>query len=516
MPKCGAASCGAHERCSTASGTPTCTCAPGYAKAQGATTCTWSGVVQDPTFANTPADAWQVENGTLDPAITVAVGGGALLDPGAVVFTPSTATCPDKISRVRQTFEMPAAAEAEGLALTSRTYGTNCGGFLGLNCLGFPKWRNEGRLLTPFDIFIFGASGTTRTYCLGERWYGKTMKLEHDVTGGCAGATFYLDHLEIAPAAECALPGRVFNDNFDGVGGWEVSGADADSIAEVKEALGTNASRGGHLGGKRYCKNPTLTGSISIPEATGKKIALAVTYRGSLGDNTNVYLGPFALGSMKGLSTPERASFCIPDAAKGLAWPLRIALPNLSPPAPFDCTTAPGTRDVVVDDLALVVDETCNESVVVADPDFDSRLPNTPSWLSESDGVASAVLQNGGRTKRAAVLSTPRFCHSASVNSMMSMPEFDATEGYALRFWQKGNVTAGQQLTTTFGDVPVSAAWEERSQCLPRQYAGNVYQLNFSSSFSTLPTNVSCETPTNATIWIDDISIVKDAACIGK
>lgn len=511
-PKCGDKSCAAHERCTAGNGPPTCACAPGYAAAQSDSGCVWAGVVKDPTFSNTPNGAWELENASLDPTVSTATGGGALSDPGAAVATPSTATCPDKIARVRQTFEMPSALESEPLALTTRAFGVNCG-FFGLGCLGFPKWRNEGRLLTPLDIFVFNGNGTTRTYCLGERWYGRTVKLEHDITGGCASATFYQDHTEIAPAAECALPGSVYNANFEGNGGWDVSNVDADSIAEVKESIGTNGSRAGHLAGKRYCKNPTISGSISIPEVAGKKVALSLSYKGSLGDSANVYLGPFSLGALKGLNAFETAKFCLPDATKGLAWPLRIALPNVPAPSGFDCTTATGTRDFIFDDLALVADATCPDAVPIADPTFDERPANTPQWVAESDGISNAVIQAGGRAGRAAVLSTAKYCHSASINSLLSMPEFDATEGYAIRFFQKGNVPAGQSLTTTFGDVPVSAAWEQRTQCLPHTFAGSAYNLSFSASFNV---GGSCEANASSMIWIDDIDLVKDPTCVGK
>lgn len=510
--KCGDKSCGLHERCTQGPAGPTCACAPGYAASPTGSACAWVGVIKDPTFANTPAGAWEVENASLDPAVTSVAGGGTLSDPGAVIANPTSAACPDKVASVRQTFEMPTTLESEGLALTTRSYGVNCG-FLGLSCLGFPKWRNEGRFLTPLDIFVFNGGGTTRTYCLGERWYGRTVKLEHNITGGCASATFYQDHTEILPSAECALPGNVYNANFDGTGGWDVSNVDADSIAEVKEAIGTGGSRAGHLAGKRYCKNPTLTGNISIPETTGKKIALSLSYKGSLGDSANVYLGQFSLGSLKGLNSFETAKFCLPEATKGLAWPLRIALPNVQPPAGSDCTSAAGTRDFIIDDLALVADASCPDVVPIADPTFDDRPANTPQWIGESDGISSAVLQSGGRSGRAAVLSTSKYCHNAAMNAILSIPEFDATDGYAIRFFQKGNVPSGQNLTTTFGDVVVSSGWEQRSQCLPHTFAGAPYNLSFSTSFNV---GGSCEANASSTIWIDDIELVKDATCAGK
>ncbi|MFO0666088.1 MAG: calcium-binding EGF-like domain-containing protein [Polyangiaceae bacterium] len=513
LPKCDA-KCGAHERCNLTTGAPVCECAPGYARANAASACTWAGVVKDPTFGNTPAGAWQLENVALEPTITSAPsGGGTLVDPGAAVMTPATATCPGKIGRLRQTFTMPTAAEGEGLALVTKTFGTNCGTF-GLGCLAIPRWKNEGRMLTPLDFGFFSPSGNQRTFCIGERWYGRTVNLEHEITGGCSsGATFAQDHTDIVPSPECALPGTVYNADFDGTGGWDVSGADADSIAEVKESIGTNGSRGGHLGGKRYCKNPALSGNVSIPEFAGKKVALSLTYRGSLGDSANLQLAQFSFGSMKGLGTFERATYCLPDVTKGIAWTLRISLPNVPAPTGVDCANAPGTRDFVFDDLTLAPDPSCPDSVPIADPNFDSRPANTPAWMTDTDGIASSVIQAGGRTGRAGVIATSKYCHGASLSTLMSLPEYPETEGYAITFWQKGNVPSGQTLTTSFGDVPVSSAWEQRSQCLPRLYAGMPYQLNFSTSFNV---GGSCEAASTSMIWIDDIEIVKDAACVGK
>src|SRR5689334_5765975 len=102
---------GAHAVCFDQVTSRTCTCAAGYTA--GADGCTWTGVIVDPGFNQTPSPWMASTMAMLDPA---AAQSSAMKDPGLVALTTADFNCQVN-GIVSQTLTMPRRSRAEPLQI---------------------------------------------------------------------------------------------------------------------------------------------------------------------------------------------------------------------------------------------------------------------------------------------------------------------------------------------------------------------------------------------------------------
>ena len=480
--------CGAHERCAEGA-TPACVCVVGYERENGA--CVFRGGLRDPGFQNKP-QAWTATGGAVVRPDDVAP-----IDPGIADF--SGAVSCNVAASVRQTFPMPAVADAEPFALRMtglQDFDSALVAFV------------AGAEVTPL---FFPPPYTTFRSCLGERAYGRDVELSFrpDGFGTCTiSTTIRLDRVEIAPDATCSIPGKVRNGDFEGAGGW-VSAGTGSAVAEVATNIGNGQSRGGRLATSTTCDLAILRGAAAPPLTSMDRPAIAFTYRGTTATKMLVGLVGFTVGEVRGTNTFEAARLCVPEYARGMSGDLDFALMSESPVAPCNAQQ----REFVVDDVHFESDPSCPSSAFVIDGGFE-RTGVASAWQYRTRESSLAYTDSiGARSGNAKLyLRSNASCGEAIAKQPMSVPTpAPGGPGPAIRFFYKRSGTGIVQYTASFAPpLAVAAVWTETKYCIPPEWHGRRIDLAFSGRSPT----GSCGTAhAPETLEVDDVEILPDPSC---
>lgn len=491
-PSCAATSCAAHQACDDASGAAVCACVTGYVL-EGAE-CVWRGGPLDPSFQNQPT-AWKTSGGAvLQPS------GKGKVDPGLVDMAADVACQPG--AGASQAFPMPAFAVAEPLAL--EVTATASSDFyedppslavdLGGGHLGF---------------LAFGESSTQRTLCLGERAFGGDveLRLRAAALSACTPESrLTLDRAAIVAAPACPAPGTIPNSDFEGNGGWTVSG----TSAEVATGMGSKGGRAGHLVTTNKCQQPSLNGVMSAPLRALARPALTFSYKGSTGAEMLVS-GGSPLGSVAGSNTFQAARVCLPEWAKGVVLPLRFSLPDKG-----GLCADPNPRDFVFDDLAFASEPSCPDQAWILDGGFEES-PHVLGWqLAQSTEFTTSarVLKSATAARSGAsglLLSVGQVCATASARQTITVPPPAGGAGPAIKLWYKlTSATTARFSTSPGGTLAPSADWTQKIICLPPGSDGR--PLAFSIAASGGPGTCANTFPSER-IYVDDVEVTTDPSC---
>ncbi len=502
-PSCAKAAltCGLHSACTDADGTPVCACAPGYALDGGA--CVWRGGPKDPGFEQ--AAVWTAEGGVvIDPA--AAKGPGAV-DVGFAKFV-GEAAC--KAGLVKQTFDMPNVKDAEPMQLVLSARSTN------------PRFPIPARVLVGINGTVstlstpFGTSFATTSVCLGERAFGGpvTLTLGASPDSFCFDAPeMYIDRAHIEPSANCPVPGTVFNGDFDGLGGWTVSPG-----AEVAPGVGTGGTRGAKLQTDTFCKSTSMTGTAAPPFSTMKSPALSVVVQGTVSQTAQISAYG-TLGEIRGTGTFVESKVCIPAYMRGVASPIYLRLPYVSPPTNGACTDA-APRTFFFDDMKFVEDPTCGpDPGFVLDGGFEREAVSPWTLTANAAGISTSIVQDAAGAKAGARylrLRTSQTCKYASGYQYVTVPPPEPGKGPAMKFFYK-TLGAGTGFTaTSVGTLPPAPDWVEKTACLPPARVGQPQYVSFTVN-TPLPAGGTCGTAAASdTLMIDEVRVTTDPACPDK
>lgn len=484
---CSGQTCAAHTVCG-ADGV-TCECVTGYAKAAGGT-CAFVGGPLDPGFAAQPP-VWTLAD---DAGLTYAptADGGGLIDDGKVSFGNVCGR-----GFVTQSFPMPARASAEPLALLTSARCSNCTGANAATTFHYALGTRRATLPTPTSTFT-----STRT-CLGERAYGGTTNLTF--TRECG--TIEIDHAGFVAEPKCPPPGAIAGGDFETPGTWTAAG----TLAEVITA---GSSTVGHLKSTTTCEVPSLVGAVANVPLTGSPaITLTQNGRGTF----QLGLGATLIAELTGASVPVAARVCLPDWARGMAWPVTMVMPRRGD------TGSCKARDseFQIDDLALVDDPACAGSGYA----FDTSFEGTPSGASY---FWSDVPSGGGGATAATVSKAPdgarvlkltlTNCVGGTASAFMpiSIPEVPATgPGPAVRFQASCTAAGSPNTAVSFaiksetqtlasGGLAPGPSFGPQVLCVPRAFGGRG---------ATLELTVSSSSDCNPTLNVDQLDVGTDPSC---
>ena len=489
-PACREMSCGPHERCSDASGRAVCACVVGYSRMPGGG-CFFTGGPVDPDFSRPELDAWRAR-------------GRARLDPTTAVGSRRGWARFGGFGEVAQTFEMPAYADAEPLALE-----------LELDCLRGGACANTRRWLSiVFDgwladqaFFSQGGQAIVRRICLGERAFGRVLTFGFRAypAGPPAGdrEDALIGRARFVPSRRCPEPGTVRYGDFE-EGAWDAD--DWESAGVVEE----DGTRIGRLVQTCTPRQPAvMTTSMSVPEALTQP-ALAFSLQGTPNELAYVEVDGARLGQVRGTGAWEEVVLCLPRSSSGLALRLGVE-------AAAAC--APPERNVVqVDDFVLRSDPSCGGESV-SDSGFEGRGPASP-WYGTPYRVAVVTEPLSAHSGSSFLRLEPR-CHpreEASWGStMLQVPSrpAGATGGAALKLWYRlaapaiVDVTAGEVGASGRRRLPMATAWTEAVFCLPSHSWGRQTGIQIDVA-PVAARNGGCAP---AYLDLDDLSIAPDPSC---
>ena len=516
---CAAQACGAHARCDDASGTRTCTCAPGYSDAKSPGTCAFVGIINDPGFSNTPPASWKLTGAVLDANYASGV------DPGQVTLDAPT-TCAGS-GQVRQSFTMPTVAESGPLALRAVDRLFTVSPPVGCTFFCFPFavhrmfLRNGASFLGAINDFTVtsapsGGAFHDRSVCLGERWYGRAIDFGLSPVSSCSGFSGTwsrsIDHLSIDEAPNCPMPGTIKNGDFEAAGGWTPSNVTG-STADVVAGAGNGGSRAGRITASTYCNSATLTGLISPPESRLPNLAISFDYKLTSQDSVTVRLGGQAVARVKGNGAYQNAHICIPESTKGISTDLAFALvEKLSPTNTCDGTT---NREFLVDGVEFVSDSKCGMPATLANPGFEPT-DVVDDWSASSDVANSTPIsleKPGFNSNAAASLNVIATCQSSSVTALGSVPLPGAGKGIALSAMIKGSLTGAAKVTTNLGvgSFAVTGAYTRAQVCLAAGNLGVTTPLTI--ALTQDPNGGKCDVTAVSSVQVDDLRFVEDSAC---
>ena len=327
-PSCAATVCGPHERCAVNAGRAICSCVVGYSRRDDGE-CVFTGGPVDPSFDNPQPNGWAttgaatIETGRADDSGTKQSGWVRFRGAGEVF----------------QSFEMPAYADAEPLALEVDVTCVACANaFLG-TLLRF------GEREAMFKVY----ETTTLRACLGGAAFGRTLKLGIRAEEGLMpdpSQPMLIGRAQIVPSPTCPAPGTIQNGDFES-GLWKARSGNVDYITEG----GTGRAR--LTSSCSSSRSAAIGTTISVPEALPSP-AIAFWTKGTAEMNTTLSVNEiFRLGTVRGTGKNERAVVCVPEVMRGVAMDLRVT-------ADIDVRCAPGTINVVtLDDFSFVSEPSC-------------------------------------------------------------------------------------------------------------------------------------------------------------
>jgi hypothetical protein len=510
-PACGSPSavCGLHATCTDTSGAAICKCVVGYTGAPPQSTCSWSGVIQDPDFTDTPAGAWKVTNAKLSKDKASDLGKGVV-----EILNADTLTEP---ARVAQKFSLPALADSEALRLRLAYHltRTSTGGLFGF-AVNTLRVRTLGRPLATLQNYFFTNGFQERDICLGARWYGREHDFAIESAGG-QGIEFRpfgapriitaqnvdLDRVNIDVAPNCPRPGVIANANFEDSGAW-IASATAPALSEVAAVSGLtgNAAR---LSAPDRCQNPSIQAQLS-PLEGAQQSALTFKYKGSAGDFAIVSVGGVRLARLSGSSVVQSVSICLPEDLKGVTSALTISLPTLAACA--------GARDWGFDDFALAPNAACKNPHLISNANFEEPIVNYATWLADPI-ESNAIEQPGDQSSFGGRLFVPKACSSMSLNTAVSLPVAATNEGIAVKFRAK---LQGSSLPTTkvrvnlqksADPLTLTSAWSDQTVCLTPGAAGGVAELGWNVYIEA----ADCAPAATAALNVDNVSFVSLPEC---
>ncbi|WP_159397695.1 hypothetical protein [Sorangium cellulosum] len=502
--------CNGDLRCSDNVCVLGCTCSDGYAMVDGA--CVWQGGPQDPSFQS--PDTW-----TATGAALISPGAEGNGNPGAGLIDPD-AVC--GMAGFTQSFTMPDAACAEPFLLT---FAAHIGCESTLDCLGPPGIgvRINGGL-SNIDVMP-SSTWSSHRVCLGARAYGGPLELLLgpfrrpplcDEAAG-QGYTLAFDDIAVQPDRmnECPLPGQVLNGDFEGGdAGWTAT--PEQGISEIKDGLGKDDGRGGHLGTTLFCQNPSLRGMISAPlPAALPNPALRIWSRGTPGASVHVALGAFPVTTLTGEGEQRVSHVCLPPWALGMAHTLLFTYRNRN----GQMCTDENRRDFVFDDVGFVSDAHCPEDARIFDPGFENVMRSAtlaPTWVLSEDEPSSSIARltvdaaaahTGGVSLS---LSVRHPCREPSASTVFTVPEPRGADGPALKFWYRtSNLSAATASSTPGEPLPKSDVWARRTVCLDPLTAGRPQHLSFEISAAG-----RCDDLLGGeTLHVDDVEVTTDPSC---
>ncbi len=455
--------------------------------------CVWKGVVKDPTISNNPAGGWTATgNVKIDPTLPGAKS------PGAVEFIGGTCST---TAGLNQTLVMPPYDLAEPLAL--EVAGTG-------RCELPPPFTTQIPCIRPLGVgigergidplaFFFGPQSTK--VCLGERAYGATytLKVFPQACGGFTKSN-QLDHLDIVPAPECPVPGKVTNGDFEGVGGWSVGGTGA----EVAPSVGNKSSRGGRLHHAKKCDSPSLSGAFSVKTSEPAKPALAFTVKGKTARKMAVNAGTQLLTTITGTSVYENVSICLSEYMKGMASSLVfIASDDMTGGVCGDADD----YEFIVDDVAIVSDPTCEDTTLIVDGGFE-RSDVARYWsITENGGSASFLKGAAARTGNGYASLSQFSCEKGSSFSVtvMNPGSVAGKGGPAIEYYYRASNGTAITYTAPGGTLTPTTTWTRGVGCLSPRRGGFPQSVSF-----TVSAGESCGV---GTLSLDDLKLVQDPSC---
>lgn len=512
LPACTPTTCGTRERCVDTSGTATCQCVTGFTPGDAGVPgldCRFTGGLLDPSFQATPAGAWTIDGGWVaNPT------GTGVSDVGVMTLPAASRGRTD--ATLSQTFTLAGSELREGLQMTIRGRETAC---LNFGCFGerLPlQFSLNGAVMTLPVMY----SAAARTYCLGSAALGPSTTLV--VSGGpgygVAGVnSLELDSITFQPSTSCPAPGELRNGDFQ-AGPWASVGSGGTATVVVG---GATATAGGRLASTNVCQGPAMATPFSIPDAaTLPNAALHFTLASPTSSRFTVKLDNTVLASSAGSPTPAGYTVCLPEALRGTAGQLTVALDFTG-----GSCAIPDVRQVDFDDVALVSDTSCTAGAAVFNGGFE-RVPRDgfaisqdcpngpcPAGTISARHVISATEAHSGTGFYQ--LSLGQRCAGNRVTMGITVPKSTSAGGPALRyFYRLPTLDANARMTVgveglAFAQPPASSTWAPRIQCLEPRMAGRYATVQFSLDSS----GTCAQTYANDVLSIDDVDVYLDATC---
>lgn len=490
--------CPAHGWCDDTTGAPKCVCAPGYVL-NGAS-CTWQGVVADPSFAGTPVGSWALTGG---PSIQ-----GKLVFPWACMPTSSAS----------QILNVPEVADGEAYALRAKL-ANDSDDWLDSHLFDFSIGDR-------FEIKRHMGTGSVFEQCLGERSYGQAVPLQFrprtstDFCNSFDDFIWSLDDVELEPSDTCPTVGRVLNGDFETSGGWT---SDAAPDFTIGEGLGNCGSRGARLWTTSVCDSPQFRGELSIPTSSIPNAAVRFSAIGTPGTRLVTWLGPWdEAGSvdthvLDGM--PHEYKVCAPEWAKGVATEIHLG-PDMS--GGSGSCADPALHDVRVDDFSIVSDPTCPAVARIIDGGFEALGRGwgfSPSNAPSSIGIYASAgeARSGTHSLR---ITVDAVCGDRDAWTSITVPEPTANAGPAVSFYYRFQKSTsantifwiyGFEVGSELVILPESTGYEKFVYCLDPS------RKNHHSSFHVLGSvdgGGVCGSPVAPqTLHVDDITVGTDPSC---
>lgn len=499
-PACGEDTCGAHQICDDSTGAVTCACDLGYAD-DGAGSCAWSGILQDPGFDGAPPGAWTVAHGELS---------------GSAAHFGFTGACtPGSQGVVSQAFALPEPSATGPLAVVFQASAT-CSGTTACPLYAPARLALE---IGGQRVYTGNLKGTDTGYslCLGEAAYqpDPVLSLLPADRDACqfAGVTYDITQADFAPDGDCPPLGSVTDGDLSGGGaGWTLSTNDPAGYARVDASGPIDGSPAAHLHLEQTCSQLSASVPLSVPLSGGT--ALHFDTQLTSGRRVEVKIDETLIGTVTGTGAPQSASVCLPSGLAGWVHTLK-----LTQTFPGNCADA-NLVDLYVDNLSLTQDPACDSDFIDPGLEADASASYLP-WklVSHFSGatVATRAPEQVHGGSQALLLENTQQCGDAQALLAVTLGAADATGGPALSFWFQ-NDTDGDLTDATVYDenqaisfrAPQAATWQKAVVCTPPERAGALTQLTFSNS-----ANGSCGDPLGATedFLIDDLQVTTDPSC---
>jgi hypothetical protein len=475
VPDCG--DCGGHAYCDGTLMVPACACVTGYGN--GGSGCVWVGGGEN---------GGGLLDGTFDDP-SVWTTRLATVASGRATFVNTLVNGQCELGAIEQTFQMPALADAEPLAL-DLTVSTSCSSTDPAACPALQLEIDDK--VTRVEVPGGGGATKTLTVCLGDAAFGGEVRLR--VRPSLAKESFQTPgsfdcmsdawpalealRIRVADAAECAFDEGIPNGLFDDGAGWGLQSA---SIAGGKLTVQSGGS---------------ATARIVVPAPLRvASPALRLNPDASSFGGLRVALGGLIFGQASwsmGSSSP--IVLCLPDWAHGTGQEIGLSAAN---------------ADSTLEGLAIVSDPRC------ADGNLDSGFERTfsdgslfgnGSWLDAATGQGFVVSDSAHSGSRCLRLTSYATILRAVVRVPERQPGFDP----AFSFWERVTGSVGAEtLLYPFLDpgtrIAVSSqAWLRSLTCLDRAWAGQVTPV------TVLPGIVS---GTGGTVELDDLEPVLTDTC---